>query len=105
MHYINPHRPIDDYCTKIYPEPTNPKPWTNLDHVWDVILVTRSVKDGVPLLLCLKVRPANLDRDSLRPLLLVSIHDVSHVPSLTILLLGLSSDPRRNDIMLFIQVR
>ena len=59
------------------------------DHVRHVVLVPRRVEHGVPLLLRLEVRASNLDRLTFRPLLLVGVHDVRHVPRLAVLVLRL----------------
>mmetsp|Transcript_6752 Transcript_6752/g.23574 ORF Transcript_6752/g.23574 Transcript_6752/m.23574 type:complete len:212 (-) Transcript_6752:84-719(-) len=50
----------------------------------------RRVQHGVTLLLRLEVGAADLDRLSLGTLLLVGVHDVSHVPALAVLLLSLA---------------
>ena len=49
----------------------------------------RRIEDGVSLLLSLEVSPPHLNSDTLRPLLLIRVHDISHVPALAVLLLCL----------------
>mmetsp|Transcript_8346 Transcript_8346/g.15432 ORF Transcript_8346/g.15432 Transcript_8346/m.15432 type:complete len:478 (+) Transcript_8346:275-1708(+) len=60
------------------------------NHVWHVVLMSGGVQDCVSLLVRLEVRSSHLDRLSFRALLVVRIHDVSHVPTVSVLLLGLS---------------
>ena len=61
---------------------------SSTNHVGDVVFVTRRIQNCIPLLLGLKVCSANLNSLALCPLFLVGVHDVCHVPTFTILLLG-----------------
>mmetsp|Transcript_5106 Transcript_5106/g.14660 ORF Transcript_5106/g.14660 Transcript_5106/m.14660 type:complete len:431 (+) Transcript_5106:909-2201(+) len=58
------------------------------NHVGHIVFVPRRIQDGIPLDLRLKQSTPHLHGLSLGSLLLVSVHDVRHVPGLTVLFLS-----------------
>ncbi len=61
---------------------------SSTNHVGDIVFVAGRVQNCIPLLLGLKMRSAHLNSLSLGSLLLVGVHDVSHVPTLPVLFLS-----------------
>ncbi len=61
---------------------------SSTNHVGNIVLVAGGVQNRIPLLLSLEMRSAYLNSLSLSSLLLVGVHDVSHVPTLPVLFLS-----------------